>query len=121
MTDGGRQRRRLTATVTDLEVGRQRAFLIAVYDDDRAERERSLTELGLLTKTAGSDPIESELVRRPLLDPATFIGRGKAAELAATTEISRHRRGGLRQLVEPRTAAQSSGRSSSATSSTGSP
>ncbi len=86
MTDGGRQRRRLTATVTDLEVRHQRAFLIAVYDDDRAERERSLAELALLTKTAGSDPIESELVRRPLPDPATFIGRGKAAELAATTE-----------------------------------
>ena len=86
MTDGGRQRRRLTATVTDLEVGRQRAFLIAVFDDDREERERSLTELELLTETAGSDPIESELVRRPLPDPATFIGRGKAAELAAVTE-----------------------------------
>jgi GTP-binding protein HflX len=86
MTDGGRQRRRLTATVTDLEVGRQRAFLIAVFDDDREERERSLTELELLTETAGSDPIESELVRRPLPNPATFIGRGKAAELAAVTE-----------------------------------
>ena len=86
MTDAGRRRRRLTATVTDLEVGRQRAFLIAAYDDDREDRERSLTELALLTETAGSDPIESELVRRPLPDPATFIGRGKAAELAAATE-----------------------------------
>lgn len=86
MTDRGRQRRRLTATVTDLEVRRQRAFLIAAYDDDHEERERSLTELALLTETAGSDPIESELVRKALPDPATFIGRGKAAELAAVTE-----------------------------------
>ena len=86
MTDSGRQRRRLTATVTDLEVRRQRAFLIAAYDDDREERERSLTELALLTETAGSDPIESELVRKALPDPATFIGRGKAAELAAVSE-----------------------------------
>jgi len=85
MTDGGRQRRRLTATVTDLEVRQQRAFLIAVFDDDREEQQRSLAELALLTETAGSDPIESELVRRPLPDPATFIGRGKAAELAAVT------------------------------------
>jgi GTP-binding protein HflX len=86
MTDGGRQRPRLTATVTDLEVRRQRAFLIAAYNDDREERQRSLTELALLTATAGSDPIESELVRRPLPDPATFVGRGKAGELAAVTE-----------------------------------
>jgi GTP-binding protein HflX len=86
MTDGGRQRRRLTATVTDLEVRQQRAFLIAAYDDDRPERQRSLTELALLTETAGSEPVEAELVRRPLPDPATFIGRGKAAELAAVTE-----------------------------------
>jgi len=86
MTDGVRQRRRLTATVTDLEVRRQRAFLIAAYDDDREERQRSLAELALLTETAGSDPIETDLVRRPLPDPATFIGRGKAIELAATTE-----------------------------------
>ncbi|MDH3398116.1 MAG: GTPase HflX [Acidimicrobiia bacterium] len=86
MSDGGRQRRRLTATITDLEVRRQRAFLIAAYDDDQDERERSLAELALLTETAGSDPIETELVRRPLPDPATFIGRGKAAELAAVTE-----------------------------------
>jgi len=86
MTDGGRQRRRLTATVTDLEVRQQRAFLIAVFDDDREERQRSLVELALLTETAGSDPVESELLRRALPDPATFIGRGKAAELAAVTK-----------------------------------
>ena len=86
MTEGGRQRRRLTATVTDLEVRQQRAFLIAAFDDDREERERSLVELALLTQTAGSEPVESELVRRPVPDPATFIGRGKAAELAAVTE-----------------------------------
>ena len=86
MTDGGRQRRRLTATVTDLEVRRQRAFLIAAYDDDREERQRSLAELTLLTKTAGSDPVESELVRKAQPDPATFIGRGRATDLAAVTE-----------------------------------
>jgi GTP-binding protein HflX len=86
MTEGGRQRRRLTATVTDLEVRQQRAFLIAAFDDDREERQRSLTELELLTETAGSEPVESELLRKPLPDPATFIGRGKATELAAITE-----------------------------------
>ncbi|MGA7272156.1 MAG: GTPase HflX [Acidimicrobiia bacterium] len=86
MTDAhvGRTGRRLTATVTDLEIARQRGFLIGVVvgGDDMEEAERSLAELELLTDTAGSDPIASELVRRDRIDPATFIGSGKAAELA---------------------------------------
>ncbi len=89
MTDAhvGRTGRRLTATVTDLEVARQRGFLIGVVvgGDDIEAAERSLAELELLTDTAGSDPIGSELVRRDRIDPATFIGSGKAAELAGAT------------------------------------
>lgn len=89
MTDAhvGRSGRRLTATVTDLDVTRQRGFLIGVVvgGDDVEEAERSLDELRLLTDTAGSDPIDAELVRRDRLDPATYIGSGKAAELAAIT------------------------------------
>ncbi len=79
-----RGRRRLTATVTDLEVVRQKALLVGVVlpDDDVEAAERSLEELVLLTDTAGSDPIGSELVRRRAYDPATFIGKGKAEELA---------------------------------------
>ena len=91
MTDGprsGRQRRRLTATVTDIEVVRQKAFLIGLArtSADMPEAEVSLHELALLTDTAGSDPVGDELVRRGRPDPATFIGSGKAAELAAETE-----------------------------------
>ncbi len=81
----GRQRRRLTATVTDLEVVRQRAYLVglATRSAEVPEAEVSLAELELLTDTAGSEPIESQLVRRPHPDPALFIGRGKAEELAS--------------------------------------
>src|SRR5690606_20483552 len=83
----GRTGRRLTATVTDLEVARQKGFLIGVVlpGDDREEARRSLDELALLTETAGSDPIDSELVNRDRIDPATYIGSGKAAELAEVT------------------------------------
>ena len=92
MTDGprsGRQRRRLTATVTDIEVVRQKAFLIGLarHSTDVPEAEVSLHELAMLTDTAGSDPVGAELVRRGRPDPATFIGSGKAAELAAETEL----------------------------------
>lgn len=80
----GRQRRRLTATVTDLGVVRQRALLVGVARSGAsiAEAERSLAELGLLVDTAGADPVDSELVRRGALDPALYIGKGKAKELA---------------------------------------
>ena len=83
----GRSRTRLTATVTDLEVVEQRAFLIAVAQSKSAvpESETSLAELELLTDTAGSNPVDSELVRRERFDPATLIGRGKVEELVSLT------------------------------------
>lgn len=82
-----RARRRLTATVTDLDVAVQRAFLIGVQlPGTTTEREeRSLDELALLTDTAGADPVDQELVKRDRIDPATFIGSGKAEELASLT------------------------------------
>ena len=83
----GRQRRRLTATTTDLEVVKQKAFLIGVVRGtaDTAAAETSLHELALLTDTAGSDPTGAALVRRDRFDAALLIGSGKAAELATET------------------------------------
>lgn len=83
-----RAQRRLTATVTDLEVAVQRAFLVGVQlPGTTAEtEERSLQELALLTDTAGADPVDHELVKRDVVNPATFIGSGKAAELASLTK-----------------------------------
>ena len=82
-----RSRRRLTATVTDLEVAVQKAFLVGVQLPGMTteEEERSLDELTLLTDTAGSDPVDQELVKRNTIDPATFIGSGKAEELNTLT------------------------------------
>jgi GTP-binding protein HflX len=82
-----RRRRRLTATITDLEVAVQRAFLVGVELPGMAtvDAERSLDELALLTDTAGSEPVDQELVRRHAIDPATYIGSGKAEELATLT------------------------------------
>ncbi len=80
----GRQRRRLTATVTDLEVGRQRALLVGLVTKRDSIRvgESSLVELARLTETAGSEPVHEILVRRDSPDAALFIGKGKAAEIA---------------------------------------
>jgi GTP-binding protein HflX len=84
----GRQRRRLTATEVDLSVVRQRAVLVGTGSGTRSldEAEASLIELGLLTDTAGADPIESVLQRRETPDPATYIGGGKADEVGRLAE-----------------------------------
>jgi len=79
-----RGRRRLTATVTDLDVSRQRAFLVALVFGLRtsADAEAGLDELALLTETAGSEPVERAIQKRDP-DPATYIGKGKTRELAS--------------------------------------
>ena len=84
-----RSRRRLTASVTDLDVVRQRALLVGMVRDGSkaAEGERSLVELELLTDTAGSEPVEAVLVRRDRPDAATFIGKGKLSELVAESHM----------------------------------
>ena len=80
----GRERRRLTATVEDLEVSRQKAILVGVRfgRNSAVEAEQSLQELAQLTDTAGSDPVDREVFRRPRPDPGLLIGKGQAAEIA---------------------------------------
>ena len=83
----GRTGRRLTATVTDLDVIVQNAFLVGVQlpDHDTIDSERSLDELELLTDTAGSEVVGVELVKRDAPDAAWYIGSGKAEELTTLT------------------------------------
>jgi GTP-binding protein HflX len=84
----GRQRRRLTATEVDLGVTRQRALLVGtgIHSDTLDDAEASMSELALLTDTAGADPVESVLQRRTSPDPATYIGSGKVDELRALAD-----------------------------------
>jgi GTP-binding protein HflX len=79
----GRDRTRLTATVTDLDVERQKALLVAVVDDatSKSDVDESLAEMELLIDTAGSDVVDVAVQRRPHPDPATYLGKGKAKEL----------------------------------------
>jgi GTP-binding protein HflX len=84
----GRQRKRLTATETDLEVVRQRALLVGTGLGARTleAAESSLEELARLTDTAGAIPVETVLQRRDKPDPATYVGSGKAEELRVLAE-----------------------------------
>ncbi|MCZ7525264.1 MAG: GTPase HflX [Acidimicrobiia bacterium] len=83
-----RQRRRLTATEVDLGVVRQQALLVGTAFGDRGvdAAEASLDELALLTDTAGADPVDRVLQRRDRPDPATYVGKGKVAELRDLAE-----------------------------------
>lgn len=56
--------------------------------NDSGRGKASLEELALLTDTAGSEPVESILVRRERPDAATFLGKGKLRELVAESKAT---------------------------------
>jgi GTP-binding protein HflX len=61
----------------------EQVVLIGVWTDGTlASAENSLTELSRLAETAGSVVLDGLIQRRSRVDPATYVGAGKAAELA---------------------------------------
>jgi GTP-binding protein HflX len=61
----------------------ERVVLIGVWSDGTlATAENSLRELSRLAETAGSVVLDGMIQRRGRIDPATYVGAGKAAELA---------------------------------------
>ncbi|HWG00934.1 MAG TPA: GTPase HflX [Trebonia sp.] len=62
----------------------ERVVLISVWSDGTLiTAENSLRELSRLAETAGSVVLDGLIQRRGRVDPATYVGAGKAAELAA--------------------------------------
>lgn len=62
----------------------ERVVLVGVWTEGSWEdAERSMTELAALAESAGSEVLDAVVQRRKVPDPATYIGSGKAAELAA--------------------------------------
>jgi GTP-binding protein HflX len=61
----------------------ERVVLIGVWSDGTlVGAENSLRELSRLAETAGSVVLDGLIQRRGRVDPATYVGAGKAAELA---------------------------------------
>jgi len=73
------------ADVTEVEYRQlrlERVILVGVWTEGSAtDAENSLVELAALAETAGSQVLEGLIQRRRRPDAATFIGRGKVAEL----------------------------------------
>ncbi|QTX05016.1 GTPase HflX [Agromyces archimandritae] len=73
--------------VTEVEYRQLRlenVVLIGVYPQGSLDdAENSLRELSALAETAGARVLDGLLQRRPHPDPSTYLGRGKAEELAA--------------------------------------
>ncbi len=69
-------------------VTRERAILVGVATRDvrRARVEEFLAELTLLAESAGASVVHRILQERRAIDPAHFIGKGKAEELAWLVE-----------------------------------
>ncbi|AZS43388.1 MULTISPECIES: GTPase HflX [Microbacterium] len=102
--------------VTEVEYRQLRlenVVLIGVYPQGSTEdAENSLRELAALAETAGAVVLDGVLQRRPTPDPATYIGRGKAAELRdlvvavgadtviADTELAPSQRRALEDVVK---------------------
>jgi len=73
--------------VTEVEyrqVRLENVVLIGVYTRSESveDAENSMRELAALAETAGAVVLDGLLQRRPHPDPATYLGRGKVAELA---------------------------------------
>ncbi len=65
---------------------RERVLLVGVIrnGEGRALEEESIDELASLTATAGGSVAARVFQERKSIDPSTFIGKGKAGEIAAT-------------------------------------
>lgn len=91
----------------------EKVVLVGLWSTGSAEMaEVSLRELAALAETAGSQVLDGLLQRRATPDPATYLGRGKAAELAeivaasgadtviVDSELSPSQRRGLEDVVK---------------------
>jgi GTP-binding protein HflX len=71
--------------ITEVEyrqVRLERVVLAGIWNTTQAEAENSIRELAALAETAGSDVLDALIQRRDKPDPGTYLGKGKANELA---------------------------------------
>ncbi len=75
---------------TDLSVRQERAILVAVLaPNSQVDWQDPLSELGSLARTAGAKVVDRMIQRREKIDPAYYVGRGKAEELRERAAANR--------------------------------
>ena len=89
MVRRGREGSRLDSHVTMVQ--RERAALVGLFNGTprKFDPEHALDELAGLADAAGADVVLRVQQERPKPDPATFLGSGKAASLAAACDETR--------------------------------
>ena len=81
--------KRLTQSETDFDVIIQKAFIVALdWSGAKDDIDLSLDELELLVDTAGAEVIHRETQKLDHPNVATYIGSGKANELASFVEAN---------------------------------
>jgi GTPase len=70
----------------EMSVRAERAILVALLTPDRTEEFDDLAELEALADTAGAKCVGHLIQRRPAVDPAYYLGKGKINELARLAE-----------------------------------
>jgi GTPase len=74
---------------TDLAVAAERALLVCVeMPDSQLDPHDPLGELRNLAKTAGAIVVDEMLAKRRSVDPAYYVGSGKAAEIATRADAA---------------------------------
>ncbi|MCF2587715.1 GTPase HflX [Brevibacterium sp. UCMA 11752] len=71
--------------ITEVEyrqVRLEKVVLAGLWNTTQADAENSIRELAALAETAGSEVLDAIIQRRETPDPGTYLGKGKAAELA---------------------------------------
>jgi len=72
---------------TELSVHRERAVLVGVIlPDSLVDSHEPLAELASLARTAGAVVVDEVVQRRYRVDPAHYVGRGKAEEIGRRVE-----------------------------------
>jgi len=66
----------------------ERVVLVGLYSGNAEQAEISMRELAALAETAGSEVLDGLLQKRRTPDPGTYLGSGKAAELAEIVAAS---------------------------------